>query len=675
MFESSIEKVLIRRLEKGYIPDSEMGEKAVGGSFYIPDYQRGYRWDRMQVCQLLEDIWEYRDKIRAGSPYCLQPIVVKRKADSGQWIVIDGQQRLTTVYIILACLDYLAGREKTPVYEIDYQSKPEIRDCLNSLGLQADIGMDFSDIDNYHITNAYMAVRDWIRTADRGKKDEKTFATELAEQIIKDGVCVIWYEVFNDIPPEKIFTDINMGRIPLTNAELIKALLLKKDNFTEDEIIKENIRGAQARVSMSWDQMEKSLHKQEFWLFLTNDREKDVRTELVFDIMARNMLPDAESLTEYENQKITNENTYLFHIFSKELDQRIGRAQEKAKRTGGQYRYEEVLDDFWQEVDRYYQMLLDWYENQEWYHLIGFLVAAEKLDGRKADPGKMLHGLSRDYLRMSKTAFREMLRNRIIRSIMGRRGTPEEESSESLTLEEMKEDFGALRYDHGGEDKTRIHKILLLFNVATVRKGLDHYARFPFHEYKQTTWNLEHIHSVTTAVPETNKECRTWAEEVKKYLESVDYFRDDIREKVSGYLEEMTVFDKNDEKFIELYRIVTKAFSVKNLKEAEEETENGTDKENGIMNLALLDEKINKAYKNAIFPMKRKWIMNEIGEEHFVPVCTRNVFLKYYTGEVTQYYVWDENDRDCYFDRMCAMIHQYLTEQTAPGKETNPEDV
>ena len=88
------------------------------------------------------------------------------------------------------------------------------------------------------------------------------------------------------------------------------------------------------------------------------------------------------------------------------------------------------------------------------------------------------------------------------------------------------------------------------------------------------------------------------------------------------------------------------------------------------MNMALLDEQTNKAYKNVIFPMKRKYIMDKMGRDNFVPICTKNVFLKYYTGEVTQFYVWDENDRNCYFDKMCSSIYEYLT-----GNSVNEEIV
>lgn len=70
--------------------------------FYIDAYQRGYRWTRNEVRDLLDDIREFSQvkKPDDGAFYCLQPIIVTRKEDGDGWKVIDGQQRLTTLYLI-----------------------------------------------------------------------------------------------------------------------------------------------------------------------------------------------------------------------------------------------------------------------------------------------------------------------------------------------------------------------------------------------------------------------------------------------------------------------------------------------------------------------------------------------------------------------------------------------
>ena len=76
--------------------------------FNIPEYQRGYRWEKKQVEDLLNDIKDFIDKrsanlVKENEFYCLQPVVVYKTSDYN-YDVIDGQQRLTTLYLILQAL-------------------------------------------------------------------------------------------------------------------------------------------------------------------------------------------------------------------------------------------------------------------------------------------------------------------------------------------------------------------------------------------------------------------------------------------------------------------------------------------------------------------------------------------------------------------------------------------
>lgn len=65
--------------------------------FHIPNYQRGYKWRKKDVEYLIEDIAEIAEE--DNSDYCLQPIVVAE--DNGKHILVDGQQRLTTIWLIM----------------------------------------------------------------------------------------------------------------------------------------------------------------------------------------------------------------------------------------------------------------------------------------------------------------------------------------------------------------------------------------------------------------------------------------------------------------------------------------------------------------------------------------------------------------------------------------------
>ena len=130
----------------------------LGMNFFIPSYQRGYRWTEQQVKDLLNDIKEFIDN-GTNNIYCIQPLVVKereqdilskiKKANSidevkqfllGSWEVIDGQQRLTTIKIILTVL-----QEKS--YELEYETRTESKDFLNDISrknnAEAESNIDF----------------------------------------------------------------------------------------------------------------------------------------------------------------------------------------------------------------------------------------------------------------------------------------------------------------------------------------------------------------------------------------------------------------------------------------------------------------------------------------------------------------------------------------------------
>ena len=83
-----------------------------GNKFWIPAYQRGFRWTRQQIKELVEDLDEFIRDLKRNA-YCLQPVVIKAttKEDIGNcYEVIDGQQRLTALYLIGNCYKVLMGK-------------------------------------------------------------------------------------------------------------------------------------------------------------------------------------------------------------------------------------------------------------------------------------------------------------------------------------------------------------------------------------------------------------------------------------------------------------------------------------------------------------------------------------------------------------------------------------
>ena len=99
--------------------------------FFIPTYQRGYRWTEQQVKDLLDDINSFSPKEVPNTDkktwYCLQPVVVKARNNQKEvieWEVIDGQQRLTTIFLILHYLNqgYVENRRKK-LFDLEYETR------------------------------------------------------------------------------------------------------------------------------------------------------------------------------------------------------------------------------------------------------------------------------------------------------------------------------------------------------------------------------------------------------------------------------------------------------------------------------------------------------------------------------------------------------------------------
>jgi hypothetical protein len=78
-----------------------------------------------------------------------------------------------------------------------------------------------------------------------------------------------------------------------------------------------------------------------------------------------------------------------------------------------------------------------------------------------------------------------------------------------------------------------------------------------------------------------------------------------------------------------------------------------------IGNLTLLNMSINRGYGNAIFPVKRMTIQDELQKGYFVPPCTQRVFQKAYSRKFDQLYVWNEQDAEAYLESMKEAINTF----------------
>lgn len=399
----------------------------IQGLFNIPAYQRGYRWEKTQVKTLLNDLYQCMEANGQEKEYCLQPVVVQKR-DESQYNLIDGQQRLTTIYILLRYAQHYFPFFKTN-FSFEYETRKDTQVFLDKMDPQ----LAQTNIDFFHIYQAYTTIKEWLEETFPADTNKQYFALSNLYKYINEKVKVIWYEVGSEVDPIALFTRLNVGKIQLTNAELIRALFLSD---TPD--------GMETRkkyeMANQWDEIERQLRDDDdaFWAFFTRKSVKDypTRIDILFDLMFH---------------KQDTEKDALFTFFK--MEERL-KCSDK--------------DSVWQEVVNSFLQLKGWYKDNVYYHKIGYLIASGSLT--MADLFDEARG-------KCKSEFNKRL---------------DELIAESITwCTNDKDSYWDLDYH---KDYNRICRILLLFNVlSTLGNGSQ--QRFLFNKYNNEEWSIEHIHA------------------------------------------------------------------------------------------------------------------------------------------------------------------------------------
>lgn len=625
-----------------------------GLNFYIPDYQRGYRWSDSQAIQMLCDFQEFckridNDNVRTGEYYCLQPIVVKEKSwiekqeDSSEvtvngYEVIDGQQRLTTLYIILKCLDSVCELlfPDFSLYTIKYETRQDFdsQKFLENINTTTAGANDF--IDFYYMKLVFDGVSLWFKNnssirASIAKVLLEEKDDEEAEIDIAKNVRVIWYEAKdkNAASSIDIFTRLNIGKIPLTNAELIKALLLKRDNFVTTEASMK-----QLQIASEWNRIEQKLQDDSFWYFLyrsDNPFTYENRIEFLFDLM-KDRTKDSEFY-------------HTFNEFNIELDRL------KSEKENGRKKFrndQACIDKIWDEVKQVFQTLEEWYEDRTLYHFIGFLIEY------KSDIKSLMNASTT----MKKSDF---LNNFIKTEISNKLG--------KIKVEELS----------FVDSKNSVKQVLLLFNILTALKDKKSDMRFPFNKYKKEKWDIEHVCSQTDRTVTDSKQRQKWIEDILDFFvgssikEDVNVYIEQLKEQISRIdstneiqdqarkaalisecklvkeIDSLCKEDITDSEFDEAFKHVQIYFN-----------ENRVSDKDNISNLTLLDQETNRSYGNAFFPLKRKRIIQNDELGIFVPIATKNIFLKYYSNRSSNLMNWEESDAQDYLDNIKEFVSPYI---------------
>ena len=667
--------------------------------FKIPGYQRGYKWTKTQADQLIDDLISYGNQQKligsdnsyqtqnqkSASAYYLQPISVcpSDKVNNVNY-VIDGQQRLTTIWLLLyACNSKIREKDKLSeksFFELEYESfadwQKDFTDCVsNSNNFEA---FKRKSLNHFHIFEVYDRFINRIGNHWKVNANNKIKAQTIYN-ILLFNTKIIWSDISSvgatNEDPIRTFTNLNSGKIPLTCGELIKGLVLQENNFRkntadtdasvkdEDQrlllAIQELIKSSREskvlydKIAREWDEFERELHDESLWHFIYNKETNyiyDTRLEYIFNLIEQTDKRD-DPMRSFNN------------LYDRVIKDAVGE-----------------IERFWNNVEKYMATIREWYKDKEYYHLIGYLVATTPWISVKDDEQKnkiidktvisyLINGLYGDS--WSKSTLRTEIRKLIINSL----ANDKEDSPESDDGQLDPDILDNLRYK---QDNDAICRYLLFFNIHTIlmQEGEE---RFPFNRYKEESWDIEHIASQTDfdLLKKDANEAQLWALHIIQYFTGL---------KVDNYIEEGRI-SKGKNTFIgkkvrelsekdlnELEKDINNSFQdldsdKKNLCQSLKEylcgkndlrqsvqqlgklglaaTMSGEEKDK-IGNLTLLNMSINRGYGNAIFPVKRMTIQDELQKGYFVPPCTQRVFQKAYSRKFDQLYVWNEQDAEAY---------------------------
>lgn len=552
--------------------------------FLIPSYQRGYKWRPRDVKYLIHDLIEYV----GDKPYYMQSLVVAEK--DGKFIIVDGQQRLTTFFLIwrrLTSLGYFKDHpfEELSCFSLEYEKRTASTTYLTINGSTE--ASDTPDVRNFKKAEAQV---DEI-VNDLSKEQIKHLENNFFEK-----ATFLWYVLEDPEEGPKTFERLNGKRIALTDIELCKVFLLS-DSCTSSA--QRNERAS------AWQSMEYRLQDDQFYAFVAkdfSDSHDKSRMSILLDIVL-------SKLRDEESQ-------YLDYPLYNRL---------KADSSG--------KENVWRKIVNTFHRMEQLYDNPLYYNLVGFLITSKISNLREIiedvvspDFGKNLikrvtdwvnQGTALDNLtyKDSKTYNALLLFNIL----------------SDLTIKDSKSDkiedkygfnhrfrFDLLRKE--GYDKEHVHAT----NSRKIQSAL---------EWQQ--WVI----SILKYLPENHRnKIRAEHLEIMNKVENikVNSKEEEDDESIKKRLGDAISKEMNAQKFGEIFDEVTRIV---------DEGTDGDDKQNSIGNMALLNASINRDQAYAAFPfaVKRSIIHERLKQGFFVPKGTLIMFDKSFRDNPDEMYHWTRN--------------------------------
>lgn len=463
-------------------------ENMVGINFIIPSFQRGYRWSKENIINLFNDILENEEGYLLHS-LCLGKNS-KKNEYSEKYIVVDGQQRLTAIYIILAVLYRNIQEEKFNI-KMQYESRETSAEFLDFLftykgevssaevreeweNLKKEMNLDFE-----YMIASYIGINNEI---DKQKDSQQFEITKLKDKFMKAKFIwtVLEYQSKKDLIDK--FGKINMGKIPLNNAELIKSEILNYKNI--DESFKSNvslskIENKQREVIKLWAEIEHTLHFADFWAFIPHKNQYRVgindinRIEYILQFY---LFKQKSGRKDYELYMDRFRGDFV--LYDSFVSYLKGLKEEKySNKEKSSISIMEEVYCLFKEIKSLYHndgRSIDYLGDKNLYNYISYYVYYN--DSINENEYLNSFQLFYELLEKNRNNRERLIKTKIKEMVFGEEG--------------IKNKILSLNYE---DSKKEMLHVLLLYNVILISSTQGVGNRFNFIEYKSKTWTAEHI--------------------------------------------------------------------------------------------------------------------------------------------------------------------------------------
>ena len=562
--------------------------------FNIPEYQRGYKWDKQQIERLLHDIDKFKTNNNADKFYCLQNITIVENEGKNCFNVVDGQQRLTTLLVLLSYFDNYeivkgklnySVRPVTHSFITDYILTAKIKEYQNWDSIKVIKYRDNDDFDHqdiYYLFSAYNIIKAWFA---EHSIDEDEFEDKLI-----NNVKLIVNKPYIDNEQE-LFMNLNTGKVSLDGADLVRALLVT--NVAKEELENNNLEDTKSIVRINERRVRIGLELDEISAWWN---QPNVRTYFSF----LDKIKGKEVKDEYVDFNTSIHPINLLYKLYCLIEEGV---KDKSKIRLQYFENKESYITLYKKIIFLHRTIKDWYQDCEIYHFVKYLTTHtdEGLD--------KIWNLWRNA--EDRESFTKTIKNRVKESI-------EHENIEAIT--NLKVNWF---------DNEDLYKILIVLDMIQIIKSQKENNKLSFLEpqyFKPLEEDREHIFPQTPiSQKDIDKPTTELKIKVEKYVEILKTVNIDIDIDITS-----VNWDDQQDLLALKNEISGKMLNIIDI--------------NSIGNLCLLHKTPNRSYGNELYSTKRFVIVQNTKDGEHIRPHTLNCFDKGFAQETNELDKWTNED-------------------------------